>query len=393
MTKIVFYLIFFISVCFADVWRAKESWDSKWEIKYSNWVKENWKQTVFTDEDSILSGLETDCADATYFMRAYFSFLYQLPFLATSSNGKIISEKMQIFDTITDDKQRFRKFLVYLADVTNTRTLANDTLPVAIDREYIKAGAIYLSPGIHSYQITDIDQYGIITTLSSTVPRERRVLFLNHGFPFYIPSDYKYEKDGFRVFKWPQDYQLSNSYQSRRSSEQFQIFKNVQGSYVEYHQIIIEKLKQKNEPLESKINRIYESLCYFSRERAVLVTQGYVRWLGRNKQCLAAADYEDYSTFIRDSRLFEYFNFFQSLKNDQSWDDLSTLSKTKFLSVFNESLSNYECKVETTWPQRPVLSLFQIRKNLVENKIVSDPNADIEQRWGFKKFEPKCLNF
>lgn len=393
MTKI--FLVVFLAAfsLLAEVWHSENEWSLVWENNYSDWVKESWVQEIFTDEESLLYGLKTDCADATYFMRAYFSYKNKLPFVATSSSGKLLTEKSKQFDFLLDENKKVISFLKYLADVTNTYTLAKDTFPIPMNRKALKAGAIYLSPGIHSYQIVDLDEYGNVTTLSSTVPRDVRILFKNYGFPFYIPKDIKNEKDGFRVFKWPSEYAMSDKENLRRSSEQYELFKPYRESFVQYNDFIIDRLKLKAEPLENKINRVYESLCYYSRERSAQVTQAYVQWLETQKTCLSRSDYDEYSTFFRDDQLKEYFNYFRSIRSNESWPSLSSEAKEKFLSVFNQKYARAGCLVETTWPRQPVITLFEIREALEKGLIVSDPNADIAQRWGLKSFEPKCLRY
>lgn len=367
-------------VAFSSVWEVEQRWNQSWEEQYSSWVEQNWQQDVFTKESSLLYNLKTDCADASYAMRATFSYLNRLPFQATTSSGRKINQSLSQFDQVANKEQRFRLFLEYIFTNTNTQTLSVDTYPVAISRQTLRPGMLYVAPGIHSYQVIKLDIFGNIQTLSSTVPKAVRVLFLNHSFPFYLPSDYQKYSDGFRAFRWP------DNLSPNESKDQFTISKQAQGSFVVYSNQLIARLSLKQEPLEFKIRRHLESLCCYARERSVLVAQAYVKKLQRKGACLDRSQFEDYSTYQRDSRLKEYFSYLQSLKSDLDWQVLPQELKTRYLSLFNSYYQDSFCQIETSWPAKPLLSLYEIRQALVSGKLVANPNADIEQRWGLKEF-------
>lgn len=383
ITKWSCFFLFITAVAFSSVWEVEQHWDQNWEKQYSSWVEKNWQQDIFTNESSLLYNLKTDCADASYAMRATFSYLHKLPFQFTSSSGRKINQASIVFDQVGNKDQRFRLFLEYVFTNTNTQTLSVDTYPVAISRETLRPGMLYVAPGIHSYQVIKLDIYGNIQTLSSTVPKAVRVLFLNHSFPFYLPSDFHKFSDGFRAFRWPE------GLNPNESKDQFDISRQAQGSFIVYSNQLIFRLSLKSEPLEFKIKRHLESLCYYARERSVLVAQAYVKKLARKGSCLDRSQFEDYSTYQRDSRLKEYFNYLQSLKSDLDWQTLPEELKARYLSLFNNYYQDSFCQIETSWPGKPLLSLYEIRQALVAGKLVANPNADIEQRWGLKEFTAK----
>lgn len=378
-----YFFIFFCVTTLSSVWDVENKWNADWEERYSSWVENNWTQNVFLDSSSLLFNLKTDCADASYAMRATFSYQQRLPFSVTSSSGSKINSSLSIFDHVANRDQRFRLFLEYVFVNTNTQTLSLDTYPIGVTRQDLKPGVLYVAPGIHSYQIVKLDVFGNIQTLSSTVPRAARILFLNHSFPFYFPTDFKKFSDGFRAFRWP------DNLNARQDKEQFIISQRSQGSFVTYSNELIARLAIKPEPLGLKVQRHLESLCYYSRERAVLVAQAYVKRLQRKGACFDKSQFEDYSTYQRDSRLKEYFNYLQSLKADGQWSSLSEELKTRYLSVFNSYYQDSFCQVETSWPGKPLLSLYEIRKALFDGKMIANPNADLEQRWGLKEFTEK----
>lgn len=63
----------------AAVWSTDKVWNEENELAYSKWVETSWTNDVFTNARSPLYGLKTDCADASYAMRAYYAFLNGLP--------------------------------------------------------------------------------------------------------------------------------------------------------------------------------------------------------------------------------------------------------------------------------------------------------------------------
>lgn len=369
----------------AAVWIVRADWDEAAEQDYSSWVSQNWTNDVFTNPESQLFGLKTDCADASYAMRAFYSFQNGLPVDFHRYDGTRVDQSMSSFDHIADPLARFRSYLNYVFDVTDTRTLSRDTYPIDISREAIRAGIVYVSPGIHSYQITGLDQYGVTQTLSSTVPREQRLLFNHYGFPFYIPQDTKKYSDGFRAFKTAQQ---NNS--QLKSLEQYKIGESSSGDFILYQEQLIQKLQLKTEPFERRISRIKGNLCFFSRERAVLVADAFV---AKNKivgSCFNAGAFDGYSTYIRDEKLKKYFVELKNMTKSLKWPATSQDAKKSLLSTFLMDIPDDDCTVETSLPAKPFLRLAEIFKALEEGKIVSDPNANMLQRWGLESYQPFC---
>ncbi|MBL7542672.1 MAG: hypothetical protein JNL11_02600 [Bdellovibrionaceae bacterium] len=366
----------------AAVWTTDKTWNEQLESQYSQWVEVNWTNDVFTNPQSPLYGLKTDCADASYAMRAYFAYVNRLPFTFHRFDGSRSSQAISQFDHLRESLTRFRAFLNHVFDVTSTYTLSLDTYPIAINRQALRAGTVYVSPGIHSYQIIGVDIYGIPKTLSSTVPRETRVLFFNHGFPFYMPGDSRRNLDGFRAFKSFDDIRASN--------EQFQIAASAGGDFIQYQKMMILKLGEVDEPFERKVKRVKSNLCFFSRERAVQVADAYVEHQGRGGTCFGRAGFDDYSTYVRDKKLKSYFQEFKKMTAEQSWANTPTEIKKILLSVFLFEIPDDDCVVETSLVQKPYLRLADINKALDEDRLVSDPNANMLQRWGLESYAPIC---
>ncbi len=379
--KVFGFLIFLAFNLNASVWTVTEKWTDEIEKQYSNWVSEKWTNDIFKNPDSDLVGLKTDCADATYTMRAYFAYLKRLPFSFHRFDGTIVNQNTSQFDKITDPLGRFRAFLNSMYDLTSTYTLSKDTFPIPISREYLIPGTIYLSPGIHSYQITGLDEFGIPNTLSSTVPKDDRILFNHYGFPFYLPQEFQKKSDGYRSFRKIDDL---------NSSEQFELSKKSNGDFIEFQKLMIKKLALKTEPFERRIKRIKGNLCFFSRERAVLVADAYVKHFARNNQCFGPAEFDDYSTYIRDKKLKNYFVEYKKMTHEPEWQNTTTEAKKILLSSFLREIPDSDCTIETSLPRKPVLSLADIYEALESSALVSDPNATMAQRWGVDPYKPQC---
>ncbi|MBL7556387.1 MAG: hypothetical protein JNM24_11250 [Bdellovibrionaceae bacterium] len=366
----------------AAVWSTNKVWSESNEKAYSAWVESNWTNDVFTNSESPLFGLKTDCADASYAMRAYYAFLNGLPVNFHRYDGAKIDQTMSSFDHIKDPFARFRSYLNYVFDVTDTRTLSRDTYAIDINRQKMRAGIVYVSPGIHSYQITGLDIYGVPQTLSSTVPREQRLLFSHYGFPFYVPQDTKKYLDGFRAFK--------TDAQEESSKEQFQIAASAAGDFISYQEKMIQKLQIQSEPFDRRITRIKGNLCFFSRERAVLVTDAFVAQQTQGGSCFGYAAFDGYSTYIRDEKLKKYFMELKKMTSSSAWASAPHDAKKTLLSVFLIEIPDNDCTVETSLPIKPTLRLAEIYQALEAKKIVSDPNATMAQRWGLESYKPKC---
>lgn len=66
----------------AAVWKAKNTWDERWENNYRAWVTRYWNEEFFMDEKKpSYYKFEHDCADAVYAMRLIFAYEHKLPFV------------------------------------------------------------------------------------------------------------------------------------------------------------------------------------------------------------------------------------------------------------------------------------------------------------------------
>lgn len=408
---LVLLLSFLNSQAHASAWETQNQWNESFEKKYQDWVRTSFKQDIFFLQGPYKK-ISTDCADATYGMRLIFSYENRLPFafLDPRASDILISNSTNQFDHIADELERFRAFMNMVMDMTDTATLSRDTYPVALNREQIVPGTIYLATKTHSYQIVDLSEYGIPVLQSSTTPRQVRTLSRVDGYPHYVPGDYKPKKyaDGFRRFKTPTQYGVPDSTLPGYSIEQFEIANSVAGVASAFYDEVQKKLGLKKEPLEDKAYRYMKALCYSAWDRAEAIYDAQMFFRRQYNQydevrCMTASEYDAYSTPGRDKKLRLSFSQLQNLTSLEGWQNASGKYKdyVNYIvfgphsspSSTGEDLTNY-CDVnkQVGGPGRR-MSLAELNTVLQNGTAISDPNAPLLQRWGIEPYQPNCPQY
>lgn len=405
MKKLIASVLFLLSMVIlpmtasAEVWPNENVWDDVWEGRYRDWVRTNWKDDIFMDPSKpIYYEFENDCADAVYAMRLVFSFENRLPFIINNRDkaGKIISNSMSTWDNLSPP-QRVRQFMNYVADMTSSESLRNDTYPIALND--IKPGDIYVAPGVHSYQIVNVTDTGIAEVMASTTPKQARYLLRTPSFPFYVPEDKRFG-DGYRRFKEPQNVMKPANQQPGYSEEQFQVAAGVQLDYVAFTDVISKKLGKRVESPDEKTQRLLLALCMYANDRSVYVYDAlwYLQKIRNDgRHCMNAKEYNDHSTPGRDKRLHLFFDSirrhldrvgrFDPRSQPARWakavfsNDEPPPQEMKFLNDF--------CQVQMTLVDdgQPnyYMSLRELRQNVEAGSLVSDPHAPLAHRWGIIK--------
>lgn len=403
---IVFFITAFLpSVGFAAVWQHENEWNDLWEDRYREWVKTEWKDDMFMDPSKpIYYRFENDCADASYAMRLIFAYENRLPFVVGNRDkaGKLISNSMTTWDNQPPER-RVRSFLDYVADMTSTQTLRNDTYPIALDD--IKPGDIYVAPGVHSYQIVEVTPAGIAEVMASTTPKQARYLLRTPSFPFYVPED-KRLGDGYRRFKQPQNISRPAHEQPGYSEEQFRVAADLQYDYVAFTDLISHKLAKRPETADEKTQRLLLALCMYANDRAVYVYDAlwYLQKIrGEGRQCMNAREYDDHSTPGRDKRLKMFFDSIRRhLDRVGRFDPRSQPARwAKAVFAIDEpppqelnSLNDF-CMVQMTLGEEYYMTLRELRQNVEAGTLVSDPHAPLPFRWGVIKepFNSSCPTY
>ena len=390
----------------AAVWKSKGKWDRATEKDYQQWVQKNWTEEFFMDEKKPLYyKLETDCADAVYLMRLIYSYEKKLPFVINNAHKKrsLISNKMKTWDKLPKLK-RMRKFMEYVSDVTSTKTLRQDTFPIALND--LKPGDIYVAPGTHSYQIVNITETGVAEVMASTTPKAPRFLSRIASFPFYIPEDRKNKGDGYRRFIQPQNIKKPLVKQPGYNAEQYKIAADVHYNYVTFTDIIARRLGKRPERVPEKTLRLLIALCMYANDRSVYVYDALwhlqkIRKQGR--QCMNSQEYDNFSTPSRDKRLKAFFG---SVKHhlDKTWKQNSTHEAQIIAATIfrlappppkQTKLSNDFCMVQMSLGESYYMSLRELRLNIESGKVSSDPHAPLQSRWGIgeKAYKPSCKTY
>ena len=400
-------LLSFLSPANAVVWKAENKWDEKWENTYRAWVKKNWTEDFFMDQKKrpIYYLYSHDCADAVYAMRLIFAYEHKLPFVIHKTfhkkkkrnkrRAKYISNRMKTWDRLPET-QRVRRFMDYVADMTSTKTLGLDTYPIALNQ--IKPGDVYAAPGVHSYQIVNVTDAGVAEVMSSTTPKAPRFLDRIGSFPFYVPEDGKHHRDGYRRFIQPQNITKSIKKQPGYNPEQYKIAAAVQHNYVRFTDIIASALGTRAEKPDEKTLRLLIALCMYANDRSVYIYDALWHLQKINKKgrkCMNRREYDSYSTPSRDRRLKAFFNAvdghfkkvskYATHTQPQRWAKILFSEKRPTPAEAKEI--NGFCMVQMSLGEKYFMPLRELRYNLMAGKLVSDPNAPLEYRWGV--YDPK----
>jgi hypothetical protein len=197
--------------CFADVWVATNSWNDHWEKNYQSWLQKRLTKTIFTKDEGILNGIETDCADAIYDIRIAFSYEYSLPFIINTpssmkSTEKIFGNNTKMFDHIKDERARVRAFIHFVNGEVGTDELMKDTFPVGIKK--IGAGTVYVVKwslfgkiNHHSYVLKGFDENHELLYYASDAPVKLWKMQIDTPYPRF---SYETAPFGYRYWKWPE---------------------------------------------------------------------------------------------------------------------------------------------------------------------------------------------
>ncbi len=152
----IFFFILFLFLAtstklpYADVWQANKQWNLKWEEKYAAWIV-NDVTTNFLEAIQ----LKVDCADLCYVVRATFSRIHHLPFLAHDYKGASLSHANNSFNNLPTHSEwqydkRFRAFLNALVNHVSTASFKYDTYPdVTLLHLFITAHQDWITPNAY----------------------------------------------------------------------------------------------------------------------------------------------------------------------------------------------------------------------------------------------------
>lgn len=406
----------------AAVWEAQTEWTQAYEDAFPKWVEENFHKDVFHNpEEKTIFGLALDCSDAIYAMRILYAYEHKLPFVINDPTGKrrTLSNDMAKWDgyrpTLREElddgtwrnyqgpeyteSDKLRAFLEYVSDVTSTLNLVTDTYPVALDD--IRPGDMFLLPRNHAYIVSKIDDTGAMTTLSHSSPRAWRVMAEINDFPAEIPQDKK-RHDGYRRFKPVEHLRTPAEKVPGASTEQWEIAASLGGSREAFALATQNALSTIQETLDAKASRLFTSLCDYTMQRVEIVNHGlnYLERMGDNagRKCMSIGEYAEYSTPGRDAKLTGQFRLLNALRNDPEWNASNFPAKAAIEAIFSDddTMSEEElgrfCTVPFDIRGGRNMTLRELLRGLDAGRVVSDPHAPLDERWGLSRenWTPSC---
>jgi hypothetical protein len=386
-----------ISGAYGAVWESRNSWTPEVEAKYSEWVRTQWNADVFTNPNSFLYNLQTDCADAAYTMRATYAYQNQLPFALRDPSGgaKPISNEMTRWDRqALSDKDKFFEFLKYIHNLGSSTTISEDTYPVEINRKWVRAGDVLLRYTHHVYEIKDVRNTGLLHLIASTVPRAVRKLNENLHFNSSVsPLD---GNGGIRAFREPKDLFTPAWKITGYSNEQFKF------PHEEYPELVKTRLSLVKETPDEQLRNHYDRVCRKAKERVDSVNEA-VAYQEKTGRCMNASEFDDYSTTSRDQDLRTEFDSLKSFvasnnairnqfRNVALWNEAVKVVMDQRPDTTAQMTKSFQfCAVN--YKSGFALSLKEIRRRFELGLISDDPNLKLEARWGDEKAASTCRRY
>lgn len=407
---------------FAQVWEDTNTWDANWEKSYEIWVKNNWSYDFFSREklpdgrSNPYYKFKLDCADVVYAMRFIFAYEHKLPFAIKDPTGgsNLITNRTTKYNGIfTTEKSRMREFLWAIFGMVGTKSLPNDTYPVAISKETIHAGGLILTvaKNHHSWSIQDILPIGVPHLIfNSTFGRWARYDLLerkswpNPGWIFegdQTPSGYA----GIRYWR-PIEYLNSPVWQvPGYSEEQYRIPLNKWENYVQQTLLI------RHETADQKITRLLANSCEELKNRVPTVAETVDYLVSLNGQCMNAEDFDNYSTPSRDHRFFDSLIAVRKAYKEiyQNNQEISTQNRNYLQKIFpyieqsteSEAFNMHEQNINSqsycAINYGKKIDLSEAKRRLFLGYMSNNPNDNLEYRWGeyseASRISRECPNY
>lgn len=373
---------------FGAVWEATNQWDASWEARYQEWVTKEWDADFFLKQNPMQGSL-VDCADVVYTMRAYFAATHGLPFAikdpTTRASDKIISNEMTRWDSKPQDV-RIRSFIKLLYSVGSTATLPNDSYPTAIGPQTLHAGSFILTDRAnhHSWTIRLFTRTGIPHLIFGSRPA-RSKMYERKDYPstsFVFPNGIRAETNaGFRNFRYAADLGKPVHEVPGFSLDQYSIPAR------NYMRQVQKKMQEIEETHEQRVSRLLADSCKGMEERVDIIEAGVRRNNELGSQCMNATEYDDHSTPSRDSRLKSAFeDLAVSFKEGTNERGLSRKLEAQVKAVVNgRGAENADMPCSITLSNGKALSLGEVYKLSVSDKLSNNPHDTLEMRWGLQR--------
>lgn len=396
-----FLILLGFHTSYASVWQDTRSWTPEWEQQYSDWVRDSFNEDIFTSGP--YRDMATDCADAVYMARIIFAFDNKLPFVIKDSTGgsNRISNQMTRFDSTANPVQRVRKFMAFVADVTSTKSLPNDTYPVAISRDYVRPGTVWSRPRItkaniwdritgrtvnedpgHAELVKEVSDTGAVYLIGSTVPKAVRKMNTTSSLVF-MPVE---TSTGFRNWMQPNDYNQNVNALPGYSLEQFNIGRGTNDNRTLniWTAEVQNRLALRNETKDETVSRQIENVCNLVNARVDVIGKSENRRASLGGACMEAGDYDSYSTPSRDKRIVTTLK--QLLKTGGGFGFTATQRIKQLQPQFAA------CPAIEVAPG-VLISLYDFSLAALKGEVSSNPNDSFAARWGLAPSTSKCPKY
>lgn len=380
-------IIFGVARAQSAVWPSTATWNASWQDRFSQWVESrdvHTEMALQATQDRDYLNVEMDCADFIYYLHAVFSFEHQLDFSAQMRNGQRLTNQTTQFDSIRDQKARFKRFLRYLIEQTNTKTLQEDSILLPINRDAVRAGAFLITDRTknHVWLIKTIKPSGNPELLSATVPASN---FIYPAFTFptaesafsnTVKAGYlSPSRGGFRRLRWPTAHETP-------AIEQTQI------PLDRYFETIAKALQNPVATVtpDNELDRLLDETCLQLRIRTNIVTDAMTALTSRRS--LTSEQINQLSTESRDQRIRDLIGQTrQHAISKQSALSQAAIEKYHRLFDFDLTLSldyrNAEAYCLIQWAENRIEPMAHIVSRFEQPDRVSSKARDsLESRWG-----------
>lgn len=388
-----------VSFAQAAVWEDTETWSPAMEARYEQWVKTSWNKNFFMQAGTPYTGLRTDCADTVYSMRIIFSYENRLPFHAVDPTGgtSLISNRMSRWDDVADEKLRIRKFLSFVYFTMSTRSLPNDTYPVAVGRQTIRAGGLILTTAKnhHSWTIQDLAPIGVPHLIYNSTVGATSGLLLKERTSWPNPA-WVFEGNftpagnaGIRDWRKAEDLKKPVWQVQGYSDEQYKIPLNKWNATME------SKLAIYAEADEARVKRLADTVCRGLQERVAAVQESADFQKSTGYRCMNEAEYDTYSTPSRDRRVFDdLMALRQAYKKVGAVSEETKRNMDRIFPFLQDSAAVETQKTKTQRvsdlgfctvdiPGFQKIDLAEFKRRMFLGMVSSNPNDSLQKRWGF----------
>ncbi len=382
----------------AAVWETRNQWSPHWEREYQDWVKTGWTRDFFRAAGPF-QNMKVDCADAVYAMRFAFAYNNGLPFAINdptggrfrdAPGGGLISNEMTQFDHLPAER-RARSLLNLVFGVGSTRSLVDDSYPVAISREAIHPGVFIRTDKAnhHSWTVRTVSRTGIPHLLYATRPASPSLYERNEypsvGFLF-AGSNAPERAAGFRMFRNKEDLRKKAWDVPGYSLEQHQLPLSGWSTRVQ------SRLQLTAETPPERVERVLTDACRSARERVDFVNHGLraLAALGP-RACMSAPVYDDHSTPSRDRRLRDSFiELGEAYRAAGEGSQLSDELRARVAQVLSGERGAGGPREEAYCPvaigSGKSLTLGQVYARSMDNRLSNNPHDTLGMRWGEEAF-------